>query len=281
LRARSPNAAHGLLRVRIAEDWSRNVKHALAIAALALAAGCAGQGAPFAMGPAPTQARTAQSVDPASMEALRRMGSYLMTLQTFEVTANANIDEVLDTGQKVQFAQTTTYKVRRPNAFHIATVSDRKVRDFIYDGRQLTVWAPRTKFYAQVDAPPTIREVLDLASERYDVNLPLEDLFHWGTPEARFDDITSATRIGFARIGGVETDQYAFRQGEVDWQVWIERGSRALPRKLVITTRDEQAQPQYSATLDWNLSPRFGTDTFAFRPPADAKRIPIVANTTG
>ena len=57
-------------------------------------------------------------------------------------------------------------------------------------------------------------------------------------------------------MGGADTDHYAFRQGDVDWQIWIERGERPLPRKLVITTREEVGQPQYSAELTWNLNPQ-------------------------
>ena len=29
-------------------------------------------------------------------------------------------------------------------------------------------------------------------------------------------------------------DHYAFRQGKIDWQIWITTGSKPLPRKVVI-----------------------------------------------
>jgi hypothetical protein len=235
--------------------------------------------------PAPTRAApsgtAAQPVDPAAVDALRRMGAYLQTLRTFEVRSTGSNDYVLDNGQKVQFAQAVTFKVRRPNAFRIAFASDRKTRDYFYDGRSLTVFAPRMKYYAQVEAPPTIGEVFDLVAERYDINVPLEDLFVWGTPQARFNEIKAAMHVGYARLEDAECDHYAYRQGDIDWQVWIERGARPLPRKLVITTRTDQAQPEWAAVFDWSLNPHFAADTFTFRAPSGAQRIPLVANTDG
>jgi hypothetical protein len=42
-------------------------------------------------------------------------------------------------------------------------------------------------------------------------------------------------------------DHLAFRQLDTDWQLWVEKGSRPLPRKIVITTRYEVGDPQFSA----------------------------------
>jgi hypothetical protein len=84
-----------------------------------------------------------------------------------------------------------------------------------------------------------------------------------------------ASHIGFARINGQNTDQYAFRQGDIDWQIWIARGDRPLPLKVIITTRSDPAQPQFTSVLSWNLNPRFSNATFAFNPPRDAHEIRI------
>ncbi|MEJ0041147.1 MAG: DUF2092 domain-containing protein [Rhizomicrobium sp.] len=79
-----------------------------------------------------------QDVEPEALAALDRMGAYLRTLQSFEIKAVTTTDVVLDDGQKVQFAGTNTYKVRRPNGFVISVANDRKVRQFYYDGKSLT-----------------------------------------------------------------------------------------------------------------------------------------------
>jgi hypothetical protein len=203
------------------------------------------------------------------------MGGFLRTLQAFIIRADTTIDEVLDTGQKLQFGGIVDLRIRRPNRLRVEVFSDRKQRQFFYDGQTFTLYGPRVKYYASFPAPPTIGELLAAAEQQYGVELPLADLFFWGTDKAHPEDITAAITVGPSRIGGVECDHYAFRQAEVDWQIWIEKGNTPLPRKLVITTTQEEGQPQYSAVLEWNLTPQLPDDLFTFVPPADASRIVI------
>jgi hypothetical protein len=51
----------------------------------------------------------------------------------------------------------------------------------------------------------------------------------------------------------------------------------------VITTRYEVGDPQYQATLHWDLKPRIHNSTFEFAPPKGATEIPfdVAANTDG
>jgi hypothetical protein len=151
--------------------------------------------------------------------------------------------------------------------------SDRKQRQFFYDGTTVTLYGQRVKYYASFPAPPTIRDMLEVAAQRYGVEVPLADLFFWGTDKAHPEAITVATYIGPSRIRGVTCDHYAFRQEDIDWQVWIEQGATPVPRKLVITTRGEEQQPQYSAVLEWNLAPTLDDSLFTFVPPAEAHKI--------
>lgn len=65
-------------------------------------------------------------------------------------------------------------------------------------------------------------------------------------------------------------DHLAFRQAAIDWQLWVEK-ERALPRKVLITTRYEVGEPQWQATLDWNLAPTIDASTFVFQPPVRPK----------
>ena len=70
-------------------------------------------------------------------------------------------------------------------------------------------------------------------------------------------------------------EQYAFRQEGIDWQIWIQLGEFPLPRKLVIRTLTDDAKPQHSEVLTWNLAPSFSEDAFTFVPPAGVNRITI------
>ncbi len=79
--------------------------------------------------------------------------------------------------------------------------------------------------------------------------------------------------VGPSVAGGATCDQYAFRQDDVDYQVWIQKGEFPLPRKLVITTKSDEARPQHTAAFTWNLAPSFNDGAFALDPPAGAQRV--------
>ena len=223
-------------------------------------------------------AASATSVDPNVVQALQRMGAYLGTLKTFSIRANTTIDQEIDNGQKVQLSGQVTYRVRRPDAFHIEVSSDRPVRQFYYDGKALTVFAPRLGYYATVAAPDTIAKTLDAAYAKYDIALPLQDLFTWSDANlGRADFLQSAVHIGYAQIDGVDTDHYAMRESALDWQIWIRRGERPLPMKVAIVSTGVESQPQYTTNLTWVENPKLTDAEFRFGKPKGSLPIQIVA----
>ena len=225
----------------------------------------------------PAAAAVAPDVDPQVVQALRRMGAYLGSMPTFAILADTTIDDVMNNGQKVQMGGQVLYHVRRPNGLAIELVTDRKVRQFYYDGKSLTVFAPRLGLYATVPAPATIAGTLALAYDKYDIVLPLADLFTWSDANiGRADALRSATYVGYARINGVDTDQYAMREDGVDWQVWIRRGDKPLPVKVAIVSVTDPTQPQYTTNLTWEENPKYTDATFKFDEPKGAHRIEIV-----
>ena len=217
----------------------------------------------------------AATKDAAVLRRLAEVGSTLRGLKHFAVRADAVTDEVLMSGQKLQFASTVEYVVSAPDKLRAQLRSDRRHRDFYFDGRTLTQVAPRAGYYASVSMPGTLAENMTRLAERYEIELPLADLFLWGTPAGGLDDVTSALLVGPAQVNGVACDHFAMRQPGVDWQVWVERGARALPLKLVITTTDEPAQPQYAATLKWTLGAPPAAGSVTYTPAKGMTRIEL------
>ena len=79
-------------------------------------------------------------------------------------------------------------------------------------------------------------------------------------------------------IDGVECDHLAFRNTDVDWQLWIEIGGRPIPRKYVITSKAVTGGPQYTLRIkDWKTDVPIAADSFSFKPPADAKKVEFAA----
>lgn len=225
--------------------------------------------------PGLAQKDTAPPVDPKAMAALEAMGAYLRSLKSFEISATTATDEVLDDGLKVQMDGTAKLTVRKPDRLRATISSDRKQRELYYDGKSFTLYGPRVKYYATVAAPATVGETVQLLAQKYGIDMPLADLFVWGTDKARPEDIKRAIYLGPATIGGTAADQYAFRQADVDWQVWIRKGPMPVPLKLVVTTTSEPTHPEHIVVLRWNTAPGINEKMFAFVPPKDALKIAI------
>jgi len=179
---------------------------------------------------------------------------------------------VLDSGQKVQFGSLADISMVRPNRLRVDVIDDHKQRQFYYDGRTLTVYGKLVNYYASVKAPKTIKEMLVFAETKYGLEWPLADLL---APESLSENVKSAFYVGKGRVRGVLCDHYAFRQDDVAGPIWcqIQEGKKPLPRKIVITTKNEEAAPQYTAVLSWNLSPRLTDAVFRFVPPKRASKI--------
>lgn len=217
------------------------------------------------------------AVDPAAIAALERMAAFLRGQQDFEVSSDTTTDEVSRNDQKVQVGATVSLKVRRPNRLRVEVASDRKNERLLYDGNLFTVYQPKPGYYAQFAAPPTLNELVDVLERRYGVDLPLADLFRLGTDEAQVRAIRGAALVGYSTVRGTPCAHYAFRQPDVDWQVWIEEGAQPVPRKLVITTTTERSQPQYTSVMTWTLGAKLENQMFAFTPPPNARRIEFAA----
>jgi hypothetical protein len=219
------------------------------------------------------RAQQSTLIEPDAMAALTKMGTYLRTLKAFQVDVVTSTEDVLEDGQKVTFDGVTKLLARMPDRLRISVASDRQDRDFVYDGQTFTLLARRVNYYATVAAPPTIAQLSDALDDQYGLVLPLEDLFRWGGPQSKDDAITSAMYIGPSQVAGVTCGHYAFRQEGLDWQVWIQLGDFPLPHKLVLTTRTDEARPQYVATFNWNLAPSFDDAAFTFVAPKGAGRV--------
>jgi hypothetical protein len=246
----------------------------LVLSALAMALAAPGMHAQTA--PAASPPATASAVDPASIQALKDMGAHLQTLKRFRVSTEVTGERVLVDGQKLQHTATAALDVERPNKLHAVMRSARTERELNYDGRTVTLYSPAQKYYSTIEFTEPLGGLIDRLEQRYAVQIPLSDLFVWGTPAAKIDSIESAMNAGQDIVDGVACDHYAFRQSGIDWQIWIASGSKPLPRKIVITSRADEARPQSITMIDWDLKPAFTDAVFKFSPPKGATKIDIL-----
>ena len=182
--------------------------------------------------PASTSQSAANTVNPASIQALKDMGAYLQTLKRFHVTTDVTGERVLTDGQKLQHAASASLDVARPDKIRARMVSARSERELIFNGKTVTLYTPAQKSYSSVEFAGTLGQLVERLQQNYGVEMPMSDLFVWGTPTAPLDKIESAMNAGQDFIDEQLCDHYAFRQGNLDWQIWIcHRNRRRCPAR--------------------------------------------------
>ena len=201
-----------------------------------------------------------------AISALDNMSEYLRSLDKFTLQGNANIDEVLANGQKVQLSRSVIIKADPPSSLWAKTSNMYSDQEFFFDGKTFTISTPELGYYASFEALATIGEVIVKARDTFNVELPLSDLFLWRANSDAAADIDEAIIVGVDQINGISCNQFAFREKDVDWQIWIQRGDTPLPLKLVITSKDEESQPQYAVVLKWNTAPALSDQSYTFTP---------------
>lgn len=222
--------------------------------------------APFTQADESAVTDATATVNPHVVDKLIDMGNHLRGLAKFQVDAQVSRDTVLESGQKIKTESSNTLKVVGHNRLYARTEGDVRTREFFYNGKQLTQYSPYLGYYTTVEAPPTVAEALHMIENHYGIQIPMEDLFLFGSDQAQIDALKAALYVGPSMINGQLCDHLAFRQEGVDWQLWITRSEQPLPCKLVITTVSANSFPEYSAVYRWNLKPELKDSLFTFKP---------------
>jgi len=224
--------------------------------------------------------RVAASATPAlNPEADRRLltaCNLLAAAKTFTVRAEV-WEDFVSAGHKVSVTRLIDAQVRRPNRLQLEVRSSQDSHGYWYDGKVLTLLDRVNNLYGSTAAPDNLEKLLDAARERFGINFPLEDLLVNDPYASARAGIKESAYFGQEVILGVPCHHLAFSTPVVDWQIWIQDGERPLPRKLVITYKQEETAPQFTAIFsDWKLNSDLPENTFRFEPQPAAAKIEIL-----
>jgi hypothetical protein len=217
-------------------------------------------------------------VDSEAIELLRRTTDYLAGFKEFRVETDTTIEIVTSSGQKLQLGTLASVTIQRPNKMRAERVGEflRQIV-FYYDGKSLTMSHPDDGYYATVAAPPTLEAMLDFARTSLDIIAPASDLVYKNAFERLTEGLTSAFVVEKAVVGNVRCDHIAFRNPEVDWQIWIQEGDKPLPRKFIVTSKKMVQSPQFVMVLSkWEAAPKITQATFNFVPPKKHTEIDFI-----
>ncbi|MBV9276587.1 MAG: DUF2092 domain-containing protein [Verrucomicrobia bacterium] len=210
------------------------------------------------------------------MTILKNMTEYLAHAERFSVNIRDGYDAVQESGQKIEYGEARKVIVSRPDRlrFEVERSDGQKVL-VIFNGHDLTLYTAKNNFYATLPRPGNLDEIIKYATDDLKIRVPLAVLFLSQFPTELDNLVVSADYVETTTIMDVPCDHVAAQTSRgVDFQAWIAQGSEPLPRRIVITYKDETGEPQFWADLsDWNLAPAISDALFTFTPPDGAERI--------
>jgi len=116
--------------------------------------------------------------------------------------------------------------------------------------------------------PGTLDQMFTAMRDGYGVAMPAGDFLVSRPYDVLVAGVLEAKHIGRGVIDGVECEHLAFRNGETDWQLWVELGPKPMPRKVVVTSKTLAAAPQYTVRIKtWKTDVTPAAGTFTFVPP--------------
>jgi hypothetical protein len=219
-------------------------------------------------------AQDAPSIEPRADEILRIMSDLLAGAKQFTVHNDQASDEFTLAGDLVELSSSVELAVRRPNEAHAVLHGDLRPMRYWIGGGRVAVMDVSRWTYAVAPAPKGLDAAIDQLWEQYGMKVPLADFISDNPYEDLTRHVETGTYVGLHEFDGVPCHHLAFRQSDIDWQIWIADGLLPLPRKLLIVYKNEPGAPRYTARLSaWDLSPGLGDTIFEFEPPEGAGQI--------
>jgi len=216
----------------------------------------------------------APAVDPAAVQTLKRMTDYLGSLKQFSVHTQNTLEDLLDSGHRVDFDVSANVIVSRPNKLRAERKGELVDQVFTYDGKTLTLYNPSDKAYATEAAPGTIEELLDYVRESLGLIVPVADLVYRNSFQLLMQDVTFARVLGKSFIDGVKCNHLLFSRPGVDFQVWVADTGDLLPYKYVVTDTGTPEMLSITTVMsDWNVASAVGDSRFTFVPPQGVKQL--------
>jgi len=201
----------------------------------------------------PGQAQdTNPNIDPQALERLQNMSYFLGSKSEYTFKADAMFDVLIRGERTIQYSAQETVYIQKPDKFTIKFVTDIGGYKIWYTAGQATLLSLPTNDFSLAPLPGSIDQALKKLLEQYNFAPALSEFLFINTYRVMTENVTSGAYFGTSKVFGTKCDHLAFVQDDINWQIWIESGRRPIPRKLVITYKNQPGSPQFIAILkDW------------------------------
>lgn len=238
------------------------------------------QNTPVALAPPADTPKTV--LDQRALDRLKAMSATLAGARAFSYHSRSVTEVPASTGQNLTVFTHADVAVQRPNKLRAEVSGDIPDFQIVYDGKTVSALDPEKNLYAVADAPGTIDEALTFLMEKSGIHFPSADVLYSNPYSVMAEGVSSAFIVGHSEVDGVACDHLALMGPGVNWEIWIDAGSTALPRRLAVTYKEVTNFPRFLLEFsDWNLHPTMARDAFLFHKPAKARRIDFAPRREG
>jgi hypothetical protein len=213
-------------------------------------------------------------LEPKALDELKRMSATLAAANAFTFRTSNTVEVPADTGQYITLFANSEIALRRPNKLRARVTGEVPNFEFTYDGSTIDAFAANNNVYSVAKAPGTIDAMLPFIEKETGIHFASGYVLYSDPYAVLSKDLTSAVVVGSDTVQGVPCEHLAFRAPGANWEIWIENGASALPRRLVITYTNVTNFPRSLIEFShWNLHPWLADGDFNFKKPAGAKEI--------
>jgi hypothetical protein len=211
------------------------------------------------------------------LDILTRMTEFISGASAFTIVADMGHQVLQKDGQTLEFGSNITATLRRPSQANVRF--DNRNGDnatIILDGDTISVYSiiGDAHVYDTTPQPGDIDASFVFLAEQLGTPDQLNHFFSIDLTESMKRLVKSGYYVGEATIAGILCDNLALRNDDDDVQLWVAKGNKPVPRRIVVTYKNLEGQPQFWAQFEeWNFSPNVSEIIFSYSPPAHADRI--------
>jgi hypothetical protein len=97
---------------------------------------------------------------------LKAMSDYLAAQKVISFDYDVNLELVSTQQQKIALASSGSLILNRPDKVHLTRTGGFANAEMVFDGKTLTLLGKNTNLYAQVEAPGTIDQLVDVLRDK-------------------------------------------------------------------------------------------------------------------
>jgi hypothetical protein len=221
------------------------------------------------------QTEQSAQIDPQAMDLILRSARFLAEQKAMSFNWFVSYDQVIEEREKITLMRSGSNLLVRDKGFFSSAEGENGLREWHYDGSQVTYAAPLEKYYASSEFKNGFDALVDAAREDVGSEIPLYSIMQRQMPERLEKGLKAAAYLGITKVADQEVYHLAFSDDEEDWQVWISTNEEMpVPVVIIGTEPKKTGWPQYRAYLtDWTLEPEYDETQFRYVPAEDDVKI--------